>query len=129
MQLCFSIYRSSDRGKFCSNFILLWTASNACASVRQTSLAWVCGKERNQYQECILINIIIVPNLIRLHKTLSRAQGKQRAHKPPQGYTLKQPSHPILILLTTPKFNNDIVYNIILPVLHNYSTYIISIKI
>ena len=52
VQLCFSIYRNSDRGKFCSNFILLWTASNACASVRQMSLAWVCGKERNQYQEC-----------------------------------------------------------------------------
>ncbi len=45
----FFIYRSSDRGKFRSNLILLWTASNACASVRQMSLAWVCGKERNQH--------------------------------------------------------------------------------
>ena len=39
-------YRSSVLGMFCSNFILLWTASNACASVRQMSLACVCMCEK-----------------------------------------------------------------------------------
>ena len=86
------------------------------ASGKRPQLGSVAKKEINT--KSVLINIIIVPSLMSLHKTLSQAQG-QRAHKPPQGYTLKQPPHPILI---TPKFNNDIVYNI-LSVLHNYSTY------
>ncbi len=55
--ICFVYWRSVLLCKFCTSFILLKTASNAWAKVRQMSLAWLCMGV--QYNKSITISLPI----------------------------------------------------------------------